>query len=147
MVGDHGSELELDLSAASPAIPKSETPRGLPQNQPVVGIEASWWRGVPLVLAKPLGDREPFRISDQPVSLCDVPKSVLDALSMEGDFECESIFQARNPRQTPRIHYRYPDLRDRGDLSPGSGLPFAKYLVLGHSWLRDSWIPLRVDEE
>jgi len=76
--------------------------------------------------------------------LCDVPKSVLDALSMEGDFECESIFQARNPRQTPRIHYRYPNLPPS---IANRRLLFEKWSVLGHSWLRDSWIPLRVDEE
>jgi hypothetical protein len=84
------------------------------------------------------------------VSLCDVPNSVIDgALSIEGDFECESIFSGQNPRRTPRIHYRYPNLAERRELglSRGDGLPFEKYSVQGHSWLPDSWIPLGVDTE
>ena len=145
---DHGGDMPIDLSTASPALPESEAPREFPQNLLGSRVERPF-RGVPLFLAKPLGDRQPLRISDQPVSLCDVPNSVLDALSIEDDFECESIFSARNPRQTPRIHYRYPTMKQRRelDLPRGSGLPFEKYSVLGHSWLRDSWIPLRVDEE
>jgi hypothetical protein len=149
VIADHGGSIQLDVSVASPALPESEVPRRLPQN--LSKSRVKWpWRGVPLFLAKPLGDRQPLRVSDLPVSLCDVPKSVTDALSIEDDFECESIFSAQNPRQTPRIHYRYPTtLGERRELNLSSrdGLPFEKHLVLGHSWLRESWIPFDVEAE
>jgi hypothetical protein len=148
VVGDHGGHVPIDVSVASPALPESESRREIPRNLPGPRLKNPW-RGVPIFLAKPLGNRQPLRVSDQPVSLCDVPNSVIDALSIEADFECESIFSARNPRQTPRIHYRYPSLGERRELGlkPGGGLPFEKYSVLGHSWLADSWIPLGVDAE
>ena len=148
MLADHGSHVELDVSAASPALPEIEAPRGLSQNFWESRVKQPWW-GVPLFLAKPLGDRQPLQVSDLPVSLCDVPKSVIDALSIEGDFECESIFSDRDPRRAPRIHYRYPTLAQRRELglSLRGGLPFEKFSVLGHSWLPDSWIPLGVDTE
>ena len=52
------------------------------------------WNGVPVFLVKPRGDRQPFRTSELPVSLCDLPSSIFDALAIEHDFECESIFSA-----------------------------------------------------
>jgi hypothetical protein len=148
VVGDHGGDVPIDVSAASPALPESESPRNPPKS-PLGPLLENPWRGAPLFLAKPLGDREPLRVSDLPVSLCDVPNSVVDALSIEGDFACESIFSIQNQRRTPRIHYRYPTSSERAKLGlkGGEGLPFEKYSVVGHSWLRDSWIPLGVNPE
>ena len=148
VLADHGGHIPLDKDVASPPLPESEVTDGSPENPPASRLKYPW-RGVPLFLAKPLGDRLPLRTSDQPVSLCDVPNSVMDALSIEGHFECESIFSTRVPRQTPRIHYRYPTLAQRRELglALGDGLPFEKYLVRGHSWRPESWIPLSANAE
>ena len=97
------------------------------------------WKGVPTFLAKPLGDRHPLRTSELPVSLCDVPKSVLDALDIEHDFECESIFSEQSPRRFPRMHFRYLNWRQRRSLGL-SEVTFEKYAIMGHSWLTESWI-------
>ena len=105
-----------------------------------------FWRGVPLFLAKPLGSRHSLRISDLPVSLCDIPKSIFDALSIENDFECESIFSGERRRQAPRMHYRYPSVAERRALG-SKGLTFEKFMVVGHSWLPESWIPFDADAE
>jgi hypothetical protein len=97
------------------------------------------WKGVPVFLAKPLSDRHPLRTSELPVSLCDVPKSILDALSIENDFECESIFSGRSSRRSPRMHYRYLTKKQRKSLGL-SEVNFEKFTVVGHSWLTESWI-------
>jgi hypothetical protein len=146
VVADHGEKyVRLDVSAASPDIPKSAAPKGAASIERAKRIDRHW-RGVPLFLAKPLGDRQPFRISDAPVSLCDIPKSTFDALSIEHDYGCESIFSQRSPRQTPRIHYRYPSVAERRHLD-SEGLAFEKFMVTEHSWLRKSWIPVGADAE
>lgn len=145
VLGDHGGDEHVDESVASPPLPEVTTPPRFPPNLSDLRLKNPW-RGAPLFLVKPIGDRQPLRVSDLPVSLCDVPNSVIDALSIEGDFECESIFSIQDPRKTPRIHYRYPNLAERRELGlvRGGGLPFQKYRVEGHSWRPDSWIP--VDE-
>jgi hypothetical protein len=150
VLADHGATgVPLDVSAAWPKLPDSGAHRDAANDREVTSIDAPW-KGVPLFLAKPLGDRQPLRVSDHPVSLCDVPKSVFDALSIEHDFECESIFSGRSPRQAPRMHYRYPttvgERRALGMLGKDK-LTFEKFTVVGHSWLRDSWIPFGIDTE
>jgi hypothetical protein len=149
VVADHGEKyVPLDLAAAWPKLPESETHHEAAERRGAPSIERHW-QGVPLFLSKPLEDRQLFRVSDHPVSLCDVPKSVFDALSIEHDFECESVFSGRSPRQIPRIHYRYPNQNERRTLglSMWSGLPFEKFSVVGHSWLPESWRPYRTDPE
>ena len=84
------------------------------------------------------------------MSLCDVPKSVFDALSIENDFECESIFSGRSSRQTPRLHYHYPTLGKRRALGLSAakgGMTFEKFTVVGHSWLPESWVAVAADAE
>jgi arylsulfatase A-like enzyme len=146
VVADHGEKyVRLDVSAASPALPESEAPHDA-ANHPEETNIVHHWRGVPLFLAKPLGDRHSLRVSDAPVSLCDIPKSVFDALSIEHDYGCESVFSGRSPRQAPRMHYRYPGVAKRRGLGP-KGLAFEKFMVVGHSWLPESWIPFGADAE
>lgn len=92
------------------------------------------WIGVPVFLAKPRGDRQPLRTSELPVSLCDVPSSIFDALAIEHDFECESIFSAEADRQQPRLHFVL-----RGRIHEGQQVIFKELPVEGHSWLPESW--------
>jgi hypothetical protein len=99
------------------------------------------WKGVPAFLAKPPGDRHPLRTSEFPVSLCDVPASVLDVLDIEHDFECESIFSGRSSRRSPRMHYRYLAKKRRRSLGV-TEVNFEKFEVVGHSWLTESWIQI-----
>jgi hypothetical protein len=146
VVADHGEEhVPLDVSAASPGLPESGAPHDAANHQEATSIEHPW-RGVPLFLAKPLGDRQPLRVSDLPVSICDIPKSIFDALSIEHDFECESIFSGRSPRQVQRMHYRYLSFSERRSLGQKE-LVFEKFMVVGHSWLPESWIPFGADAE
>jgi hypothetical protein len=151
VVGDHGSwNIPLEMSAAKPTIPANgETDDALRGRD--TGSDSWHGRGVPVFLAKPLGDRDALRISDEPVSLCDVPRSVFDSLAMEHDFGCESVFSVQNPRQTPRIvhiHTREKKIRARIGLPPfEAGAEFEKFRVDGHSWLRESWVRTAVFTE
>jgi hypothetical protein len=73
---------------------------------------------------------------------------------MEHDFGCESVFSVKNPRKTPRImqfeHVTSKTMRDRIGLPPReaeAGEEFEKFTVVGHSWLRESWVPISVFTE
>jgi hypothetical protein len=102
------------------------------------------WRGVPVFLAKPRGDRRPLRTSELPVSLCDVPSSVFDALEIEHNFDCESVFSARTDRQRSRLHsYHLFGRRYRRGEPP----VFEKFAVEGDSWLAESWASIVTSPE
>ena len=152
VIADHGHfRIPLEMSAATPPIPANAEYDDVLRGG---DTEFATWhgRGVPVFLAKPLGDRSALRISDEPVSLCDVPRSVFDSLSMEHEYGCESVFSVQSPRQTPRItHFNGVD---REELRAWIGLPpkeageeFEKFAVDGHSWLRESWVPTAVFDE
>ena len=148
VVADHGTAIPVDVSAAWPKLPESGAhPEAADRREETQIYRPSL--GVPLFLAKPLGDRKALRISDDPVSLCDVPRSVSDALSIENDFECESVFSRRSPRRISRFHYRYPNPGERRalGLTAKDGWRFEKFSVVGHSWLPESWVPIPVDAE
>jgi hypothetical protein len=152
VVADHGHfRIPLEMSAATPPIPANgETSEALSSRD--TGSATWHGRGVPVFLVKPLGDRSALRISDKPVSLCDLPRSVFDSLAMEHDFGCESIFSVQDPRQTLRItHFNAIDNTDMrtwiGLPSKEAGKEFEKFTVVGHSWLRESWVPTSVFTE
>jgi hypothetical protein len=152
VVGDHGQpERPLEMSAAAPAIPANgETDDALRGRD----TGSRPWHGmaVPIFLAKPLGDRDALRISDEPVSLCDLPRSVFESLAMEHDFGCESVFSVQNPRQTPRIVHFHNITEEKKRAWIGlppreAGEEYEKFTVIGHSWLRESWVPNAVFTE
>lgn len=142
VVADHGQMFfPVVPAAASQPLPARTAPRagadGPTLQQPQ--------RGVALFLVKPLAERGPLRISDVPVSLCDVPRSVLDALGIDGDFGCESVFGPPDGDRQPRFHYRYPYYSERLQLSHDwdwREFSFQKFDVDGHSWYTESWIPI-----
>jgi hypothetical protein len=152
VVADHGAwNIPLEMSAATPTIPVNrESDEALRGRD--TGPDPWHGRAVPVFLAKPLGDRNALRISDEPVSLCDVPRSVFDSLAIEHDFGCESVFSVQNPRQDLRtthiVGVRDKKLRARIGLPPiGAGEEAEKFTVVGHSWRRESWIPISVFTE
>lgn len=97
---------------------------------------------MPLFLVKRIGQRHALRVSDLPVSLCDIPSSIAEEFGIEASFECESIFSQGASRRTPRFHYRHlgvEENRKRPKKLQGF-FHFDKYSVEGHSWRSDSWI-------
>jgi hypothetical protein len=145
VVADHGAKkIPIDVSAADPMIPdQSDHDSGSESDQPPI----TWHgRGVPVFLAKPFGDRKELRASDAPVSLCDIPSSVFDALGTESSFACESIFTLRDSRENPRIVYtQHLPKKSRENIGLPTETPDQKnesYSVIGHSWLGESWSQL-----
>jgi len=137
IVGDHGRRFSpVDPSLANPPVPgvdaaaepnRSESASGDELEQPT--------KGVPLFLVKPIGARGALRISDVPVSLCDIPSTVISSLEYGVGFACESIFEFSGER-APRFHFREGSLASKGG---ERRLWYSRYRVEGHSWLDASW--------
>ncbi|MBN2345603.1 MAG: sulfatase-like hydrolase/transferase [Candidatus Aminicenantes bacterium] len=91
----------------------------------------------PLLLAKPFHSRGGLEISDAPVSLGDIAKTVFSELRIAADCPGESIFTVPETAARPRWFYFYTWTRDdwRNWYLP----PFSEFRVDGHSWLRSSW--------
>jgi len=139
VVSDHGYPLfPIDPSRADPPLQGAHASGA--------GALQDSSRGVPLFLLKPQGARGPLRISDRPVSLCDVPATVLDALDLglELQTDCDTVLSA--DRASPRLHYRYPGYRaqKRRPRARRYFFDFEAFRVDGHSWRADSWV--RVDD-
>lgn len=150
IVSDHGDyRVPVDPTVAEPAL--SPAPDAAPSRRAL----KTWHRGVPIFLAKDFGARGQLEISDAPVSLCDIPLSIYDALGLGSERRqlvepspgCGSIFAERGDGPD-RFHFRYPHYQvQRHRLRREKGLPveardnftFRPYVVDGHSWHPESW--------
>jgi len=133
IVSDHGSPIvPVAPELARPPIPPARAAGPSPLANP--------WAGLPLFLVKQPGDRHGLHATDAPVSLCDVPGSIADALEMGGDFACPSVF-APPVRGRVRSHYRYPSRGERraAGLAQDKRVDFTHYQVRGHSWRPEAW--------
>lgn len=135
VVADHGSHQLRWVNKEAVGVPLE------PAEAPGRGAIKSWWKALPVFLVKQPGARGATLESDHPVSLCDVPNTVLDALDLEleGAFECESV--TRSPRRTARFHYSYVEISNQKKRSRESRnfYNFVPILVEGHSWHGSSW--------
>jgi len=129
IVGDHGvgaQEVEFRFDLYQPAPPPG------PVNRRLATLKAM---AMPLFLVKPFGagSGDPFRQSLAPVTLGDIPKSVVDALQIKENFPGESIFSLGEYSKRPR---RFIE---------GAVVTWQKeavnyeYLVDGLGWLDSSW--------
>jgi hypothetical protein len=95
--------------------------------------------GLPLMLVKPLNSTRPFTISDAPVSISDIPKSVAAELNVSSTFAGESVFNVRetDKRNFTFYHYFLTHEYYYGDYLP----PLKEYTVSNFSWYANSWHP------
>lgn len=127
IVGDHGiqeNSYGLNISQLNRDVPLSL----------ITNIRTS--AGIPLVLVKPFNSNGSLTISDVPVSLSDIPKTVATELSLANDFPGKSIQTINNSENRNRTFYYY---------STSPSLPpdecFHEYIITNFSWYGDSWQP------
>ncbi len=94
---------------------------------------------LPLVLVKKARRSEPLLLSDAPVALADIPKTIVSELGYAGEsFPGESMFEvAADSRRERRV------LFSTFSENPAYSQPYRstmhEYLVSGFSWLDSSW--------
>ena len=131
VLGDHGSgespEMYFDTGNAEPTPLHLEgTTRNFRRDKA---------RALPLVLIKRIGESGPLETSNAPVSLRDVPATIVSELELDESTDRASMFQL-DP-DAPRVRYH-----GAFDFSPNkSGFVDAitMYRIEGDSWLDESW--------
>lgn len=134
VLGDHGSgespEMWLGGADAEP-MRLDGTRRNFRRDQV---------RALPLVLIKRIGITGPLQHSDAPVSLRDIPATILSELGMEPVDGRPSMFEVPAGESRTRYHAAF-------EFSPSkSGYvePITLYRIDGDSWLQESWTVDRI---
>jgi Phosphoglycerol transferase and related proteins, alkaline phosphatase superfamily len=127
IVGDHGSGRGINtLSLDNIKIADYEVTNS--------SLEGS---GVPLILVKPFGETKELTISDAPVTLGDVTKTILDELDIHEEVPGMPMFKVKVDEDRKRSFYLYQWSQEYWD---NEYLPVMdEYLVTGHSWFQQSW--------
>jgi len=129
-VGDHGHSLGQFGMGLLPGREEEAQQEG-PVPRGIMGS------GIPMILVKRFGETGPMKISDSPVSLADVPNTVLTELGISGEFTGTAMFQV-DPADTRSRWFNY-FVWDQGSAVGKFFPPMTRYEVNGHSWLPGSW--------
>ena len=95
--------------------------------------------GIPLLLFKPLNSNRSLAISDAPVSLSDIPKSVATELNLSNTFTGESVTRVQDSdnRNFPFYQYVWRTESEDAVYLP----PLHEYTINNFSWYGASWQP------
>jgi hypothetical protein len=93
--GDHGGGVAFEMRDAQGELTDSSK-----------SLHRMWGNPLPLVLIKPPHADGPLRISNEPVSLMDIPATVADLLDFENPFPGFSMFAPDSDRPRVRRYYR-----------------------------------------
>lgn len=130
VVGDHGSGLSDASINVSPYGIRFNT-KGL--------YRGNFWSfktaGIPLILAKRMKATGELRISDAPVSLSDIPQTVVEELGLEAEFPGESMFRVGEDEERERIYRAFVGPQGNAEYLA----PLYEYSVNGFSWDDTSW--------
>jgi hypothetical protein len=91
----------------------------------------------PLFLVKKFNSKGQMTVSDAPVSLSDIPKTIFSELGLKGDFTGESIFNLEESgfRERRFLYYEWEHSYWFKDYLP----PMEEFIVSGHVWSSESW--------
>jgi hypothetical protein len=91
--------------------------------------------GIPLILVKRMNSTGELRISDAPVSLGDIPQTVVDELGLDANFPGKSMFRVKENEDRERIYRAFVGPQEDVEYLA----PLYEYSVNGFSWDDTSW--------
>lgn len=130
IVADHGSgvgDAKINVTERAASLNREGPYRGQ-----FAGLKAA---GIPLVLAKRVNSRGELRVSDAPVSLSDIPRTVAEELGLEAPFRGASMFDVAEGEVRERIYRAFVGPQEDVEYLA----PLREYAVTGHSWDDASW--------
>lgn len=125
VIADHGGEAEIGIKIPENLNTKSSKEWG------------RTGRPFPLILLKPFNSRGAMTISDAPVSLSDIPKTIFSELGLKGDFIGISMLEVKEYDVRERRYLIYNSVPSSAD--KGYFPPLEEYIVSGFSWFDKSW--------
>jgi len=95
--------------------------------------------GLPLILVKPFKSQGDLKISDAPVSLSDVAKTIFSELDIDVNSPGRSMFSVQESEERKRrfLKYQWENENIKNDYLSA----MEEYFVQGFSWLQESWKP------
>jgi len=126
VLSDHGFGIEIEEEVYGENV----------GSKPIVA-DAVKGRALSLFLVKPFMSTGKLRISDAPVSLSDVAKTIVSELGLEGDIPGTSIFDIE-PSEVRERRYLF-HIWESGGWSWVYLPPMREYVVKGPSWRDESW--------
>ncbi len=91
------------------------------------------------MLVKPVNSTGTLSISDAPVTLGDIPKTIADSYGIANNFSGESILDSTSSDERTRLFYEYDWMNDDWDKQYLP--PMTEYQINGFSWDPASWKP------
>jgi hypothetical protein len=132
VLGDHGSGRSEDMYIN----PASDSRKDiLNEASPHHDFQGDKARGIPLLLAKPFNSTGSLRISDAPVSLTDIPKTIISETGIAKEFPGLSLFAVKDNDNRKRYYGAFKWVADHNDFMT----PITMYVVSGFSWANESW--------
>lgn len=133
IVGDHGAGdfgiYSIELSQGN-YVKTSKEPKRV--------SDLTIGKGIPLFLVKPFGAKGEMKVSDAPVSLSDIPKTIVSELGISETYPGRSVFEVRPSETRYRRFLNYLwDQHPNKDYLPN----MEEYIITGFSWLSQSWMP------
>ena len=128
IVGDHGAMLHPRV--ATPEIARMGGDTAAPTSKSY---------GLPLVLIKPIAATGPLVVSDRPVSLVDIPKTIASGVGIASELPGQSMFEPSTGTPRPRRVLAYPSGIHR--LAHEYFPTLTEFEVTGFSWFEQSWRP------
>jgi len=106
------------------------------QQNPLIDIIGS---AIPIMLVKPFNSKGEMKISDAPVSQCDIPKTVFSELGLKNDSPGYSMFDIQESEKRQRRFFYYHWGVEYHSFSKEFLPPMKEYIVSGFSWFDESW--------
>jgi len=130
IVGDHGAQKRS--MGLNNSVNKNSIDSSIVSEKIVTG-------GIPLMLVKPINSTGHLSISDTPVALEDIPKTIADSYGIANNYSGESILDNNITSERIRLYYHYDWLHDYWNKQY---LPtITEYQINGFSWDSVSWKP------
>ncbi|MGE0171395.1 MAG: hypothetical protein AB7T49_01360, partial [Oligoflexales bacterium] len=107
-------------------------------NKPDSDLFPAMGRAMAFMMVKPFNASGPFKPTDAPVSLVDVPATVADMLDLSLPFNGQSVLTIPEDAVRERRYHFYP-LSRRDWASGKMPHPTTVYTVIGHAWENASW--------
>jgi arylsulfatase A-like enzyme len=130
IVGDHGSgvaDAKINVSPYGNNFNKSGPYKGNFRSFKAIGI--------PLILVKRINATGELKTSDAPVSLGDIPQTVVEELGLEASFPGKSMFRVEENEDRERIYRAFVGPQENVEYLA----PLYEYAVRGFSWDDTSW--------
>lgn len=128
IVGDHGQPFRLNTSQLNRTVSISYTSQNIIMS------------GIPLILVKPFYSNTSLAISDTPVSLSDIPKTVTNELNIPNNFPGQSMKSIQVNEKRERSFFAYNSNSKISDYY-GYLPPLKQYIISNFSWFGGSWKP------